>query len=101
MAKLITTYWRDIPAQVTVSERREKVKSLLSDRFAIAIDQAAMRAKMIGSDAYLEQWRRETVKCGNDMKPILEQAIENLEKLYTDQYLSILVKNKGVDSSTS
>jgi hypothetical protein len=101
MAKLITTYWRDIPAQVTVSQRRDKVKSLLSDRFAIAIDQAAMRAKMIGSDAYLEQWRRETVSCDNDMESVLKQAVENLEKLYTEQSLSILVKNKGVVPSTS
>ena len=101
MAKLITTYWRDIPAQVTVSQGREKVKSLLSERFAIAIDKSAMRAKMIGSDAYLEQWRRETVKCDNDMKSTLEQAVENLEKLYTDINLSILVKNKGVAPSTS
>ena len=45
MPKLTTLYWRDIPAQVIAKERREKAKLVLSERFALAIDKAAMRAQ--------------------------------------------------------
>ena len=65
MPKLTTVYWRDIPAQVIAKERRENAKKVLTERFAEAIDKAAMRAKMAGTDAYLEQWRQESVRCGN------------------------------------
>ena len=55
MAKLTTVFWRDIPAQVIAKERRENAKIVLTERFAEAIDKAAMRAKMAGTDAYLEE----------------------------------------------
>ena len=50
MAKLTTVYWRDIPAQVIAKERRDTAKIVLTERFAEAIDKAAMRAKMAGTD---------------------------------------------------
>ena len=71
MAQLITLYWRDIPAQV-IAERgrgrqREQAKIELSRRFAIAIDEAAMRDSADKSDDYLADWRRgEPIECGND-----------------------------------
>jgi hypothetical protein len=98
MAKLITTYWRDIPAQVVASERREKAKILLTDRFAIAIDKAAMRADMAGGDAYLEQWRRETTKCSKDLQKEVDDAAKKLETVFTDERLAVLVRDKGLKS---
>ena len=60
MAEFQVTYWRDIPSMVTAREgRRNKAKVELSQRFQVAIDEAAMRANLIGTDAYLEEWRRE------------------------------------------
>ncbi len=56
MAKLTTVYWRDIPAHVIAREQRDTAKLVLSERFAEAIDKAAMRARMAATDAYLEQW---------------------------------------------
>ena len=44
MAKLITVYWRDIPAQVIGKQGRTNGKKVLHPRFARAIDRAAMRA---------------------------------------------------------
>ncbi len=99
MAKLTTLYWRDIPAQVTASERREKVKILLSERFAVAIDKAAMRAGMAGSDAYLEQWRRVSVKCDKNLQSVVNSAAKKIESDYIDDYLTALVANKGVKPS--
>ena len=55
MAKLISIYWRDIPAQVIGrAGRRTSIKKELDARFAKAIDRAAMRAGRGSSDAYLE-----------------------------------------------
>ena len=97
MPKLTTVYWRDIPAQVIAKERRDTAKTVLSERFAEAIDKAAMRAKMAGTDAYLEQWRREVAKCGRDLQAAVDKAAAQLENDYDDTRLEILVRNGGVE----
>ena len=60
MAEYQITYWRDIPSMVTAREGRRNISKIeLPQRFQVAIDEAAMRANMIGTDAYLEQWRKD------------------------------------------
>jgi hypothetical protein len=95
MAKLTTVYWRDIPAQVIAKERRDTAKIVLTERFAEAIDKAAMRAKMAGTDAYLEQWRREVVNCGPNLQAAVDEAAAKLEREFDDARLEVLVKNGG------
>ena len=58
MAKCIVLYWRDIPAQIVVKAGRRSAKRPLSGRFQEAIDAAAMRAGLAGTDDYLSAWRR-------------------------------------------
>ena len=59
MAEYQITYWQEIPSLVTAREGRRNRHSVeLPQRFQAAIDEAAMRAGMIGTDEYLEQWRR-------------------------------------------
>ena len=79
MTKLITVYWRDIPAQVIAKQGRNKVKKVLHPRFARAIDRAAMRAGRGSSDKYLEDWRRETRPCEGEMEAAVSQEVEKLE----------------------
>jgi hypothetical protein len=95
MAKLTTLYWRDIPAQVIAKERRDSAKIVLNERFAEAIDKAAMRANMAGTDAYLEQWRHEVVNCGPDLQVAVDEAAARLEQEFDDARLESLVKNGG------
>ncbi len=97
MAKLTTVFWRDIPAQVIAKERRDTAKIVLSERFAEAIDKAAMRAKMAGTDAYLEQWRREVMNCNRDLQAVVDEAAAELEKAYDDERLEALVKAGGIE----
>ena len=97
MAKLTTVYWREIPAQVIARERRDTAKLVLTERFAVAIDKAAMRAKMAGTDAYLEQWRREVVNCGRDLQATVDEAAKKLEQEFDDARLETLVSNGGND----
>ena len=97
MAQLTTVYWRDIPAQVIAKQRRETAKVVLDERFAEAIDKAAMRAQMAGTDAYLEQWRREVANCSGDLKAAADAAAAELEQAYDDARLEALVKNGGLN----
>lgn len=97
MGKLTTVFWRDIPAQVIAKERRDTAKIVLDERFAAAIDKAAMRAQMAGTDAYLEQWRREVTDCGADLQAAADAAAAALEQAYDDDRLSALIKNGGLN----
>lgn len=59
MTEVQITYWRDLPSMVTAREgRRNQAKVELPPRFQVAIDEAAMRLNLIGTDAYIEEWRR-------------------------------------------
>jgi hypothetical protein len=58
MPDITVVYWRDIPAQVLVGRGRSAVKHALPERFEQAIDRAAMKAGLAGTDDYLAHWRR-------------------------------------------
>ena len=59
MAIYQITYWRDIPSMVTAQEgRRNRARVELPPRFQTAIDEAAMRIGLSGTDAYMEQWHK-------------------------------------------
>lgn len=98
-AKLITVYWRDIPAQVIAKKGRESSKVMLSNRFQEAIDRAAMRAGKGGSDAYMEEWRREPAACGDDLQAEADAAAQRLEAAYSDADLAELTRTQGVGSA--
>jgi len=82
MAKLITIYWRDIPAQVTA--------------FQEAIDMAAMRAGKGGSEEYLEGVRRVESECSNDLDTEVKKAAQLLEDQFDTAALQAIVKSKGI-----
>jgi hypothetical protein len=96
MAKLITIYWRDIPAQVVGRQGRLNAKKELEPRFAKAIDRAAMRAGRGSSDAYLEDWRRETEMVSGDLEELVASRVAKLENEFDDEYLESVVKAGGV-----
>ena len=95
MPELTVIWWRDIPAQVTAKEGRTRAARELPPRFQEAIDAAAMRAGMIGTDAYLEEWRRESRACGGDLDAEVAQEAEWLDAAYTDDVLERLVRDSG------
>ena len=101
MPKLITVMWRDIPAQIIAKEQRRSVKVKLSERFADAIDRAAMRAGKGSSDAYLADWRRVSETCGADLQTAAESAAAKYERDYDDARLLALIRNKGDEPAAS
>ena len=95
MPELTVISWRDIPAQVTAGKGRHAARVQLSERFQEAIDAAAMRAGLIGSDGYLEEWRRHARPCGDDLEGGVAAAASQLELEYTDERLEGLVRASG------
>ena len=88
-------WWRDIPAQVTAKEGRRSARAQLPERFQEAIDAAAMRGGLIGTDAYLAEWRRETRECGDELEKEVADEASWLEAAYGDDVLERLVQSNG------
>jgi Virulence factor len=58
MAKFQILYWQDVPSVLQAfTDDGSTVKRQLPDWFQQEIDRRAMEQGLIGSDAYLEQWR--------------------------------------------
>ena len=97
--KKILVFWRDIPAQVLVRRGRDKAKVMLSNRFQVAIDRAAMRAGRGGSEQYLEDWRRETslLETQGTLSDVAASIASEIEKKFSDEDIKTLIKNKGLN----
>ena len=95
MSELTVISWRAIPAQVTAGKGRGAARAQLSERFQEAIDAAAMCAGLIGTDAYLEEWRRDARPCGDDLEAEVAATAAQLEHDYPDERLERLVRASG------
>lgn len=96
-ARLVTIYWRDIPAQVTAQRGRFREKALLDARFQDAIDRSAVVAGMTNTDSYLAEWRRVAAGCNGDMAAIVAAEVARLEDAYPEDRLERLVRAGGVE----
>ena len=96
-SKLITIYWRDIPAQVTAQKGRMREKALLEARFQHAIDRAATVAGLTDTDSYIAQWNRKTFACEGDMAAAVAKEASKIEENYPAERLEMLVKQGGVE----
>jgi len=95
LPELTVIWWRDIPAQVTAKDGRVSARVQLGERFQEAIDAAAMRGGLIGTDAYLAEWRRETRECGDELEKEVADEASWLEAAYGDDVLERLVQSNG------
>jgi hypothetical protein len=96
MADLIVVYWRDIPAQIIVKKGRTNAKRELSQRFAEAIDMAAMRSGASETDDYLAEWRKaDPVSVSDDLEAEADKAADAIEAAYDKERIVALVKAGG------
>ena len=98
-ASLTVIWWRDIPAQVVANNDAGAHRAVLSDRFQEAIDRAAVRARLVGTDEYLDQWRREGRACGNDLAAEATTEAGRLESAYPDARLRALAAAGGAEAT--
>ena len=93
---LTVIWWRDIPAQVTAKAGRTSARAQLGERFQEAIDAAAMSAGLFDSEGYLEEWRRETRACGDDLDVAVAGEAAKLEQAFDDDQLATLARQGGL-----
>jgi hypothetical protein len=84
-----------MPLQVTASDGERTARRLLSDRFEKAVDAAAMKAGLAGSDEYLEQYRQLRRPCGDDLEQEVAAEAARLEEEFTPAALRELVRAGG------
>jgi hypothetical protein len=96
MAELTVIRWRDIPAQVTAKEGRTTARRQLPDRFQEAIDEAALRAGLFGTDDYLAEWRRDAKPCGDDLEAVVEEEAARIDAAYPAEVLEMLARAGGL-----
>ena len=96
MHDVTIVYWRDIPAQVIVGKGRRGCKQQLSERFEQAIDRAAMKGGLAGTDDYLAEWRKSAPEAreGSAEEIVLTEA-QALEEQYDKTRLKALIDNNG------
>ena len=96
MPEVTIVYWRDIPAQVIVGRGRKGAKRQLAERFEQAIDRAAMKSGLAGTDDYLSEWRKvQTAIIEGDPNAIANAEAERLEAEYDHELLKKLIANNG------
>jgi hypothetical protein len=95
-AELTIIRWRDIPAQVLARSGRDRASVQLPDRFQEAIDTAATRIGLIGTDEYLAEWHRDTRPCGDDLEAEAQAEAARLVEAFGDDELEALAATGGV-----
>lgn len=96
MAEITIVYWRDIPAQVIAGRGRRGAKRPLPERFEQAIDRAAMKAGLTGTDAYLSEWRKAPpVEIAGEDEAVAAEVAARLEADYDPERLRALIANGG------
>lgn len=98
---LTVILWRDIPAQVTATDGVATARRELDERFQKAIDAAAMKADLIGSDDYLDAWRRETRPCGEDLEGEVDAEAARLEAAHDRETLLRLIRAGGLSADAA
>lgn len=94
-AELEVIWWRDIPAQVLARSGRTVHRTGLSERFQFAIDAAAMRAGLAGTDDYLSEWRKVRTPCGENLEEEAQAEAQRLERAFSEEALAGYVRNLG------
>lgn len=98
MADVTIVYWRDIPAQVIVGKGRRGAKVQLPERFEQAIDRAAMKGGMDGTDDYLAEWRKADpypVEADGSDIDIATAEAARLDAEYDQDRIKALIANDG------
>lgn len=95
---ITTIYWRDIPAQITVTSADGVTeKALLEPRFQHAIDRAAHVAGLTDTDDYVQQWRRVTGPTEGDPAEVAQAAADAIHSDYPRDRLEALVASGGLE----
>jgi Virulence factor len=97
VAKLITIYWRDIPAQINAQSGRVREKVILPGRFQESIDRVIVAAELFTYHESVKHWRRTHRLCGDDLEAEAAAEAERVTLAYPGERLDELVANLGFE----
>jgi hypothetical protein len=96
MPDVTIVYWRDIPAQVIVGKGRRGAKAELPERFEQAIDRAAMKTGLAGSDDYMAGFRKAApYAVDGDQDEVAKAEAARIDADYDAGRLKTLIDNDG------
>ena len=97
MARYRIMYWKEIPAQVVVTDDSgAKEKAMLPDRFSQAIDAAAMAEGSTDSADYLDGWAwGEEAERPGDAREVLDAVVAELDEAFPKQRLVEMIRSHG------
>ena len=85
MAKVQILRWQEIPSVVEARDGSDVKKIQLSHKFQALIDEVAMREKLAGTDAYLEEWNKSAVEeRDGDAASVVQEVADELEGRFAD-----------------
>ncbi len=96
MPNVTIVYWRDMPAQVIVGKGRRGAKGVLPERFEQAIDRAAMKTGVTGTDEYLNGFRKaDPYSIDGDREEVARAEARRIDEAYGPERLKALIDNDG------
>ena len=100
MARLITIYWRDVPAQVNAQRGRERVSMPLPRPFQRAVERAAVRSRQKNAHDFVRHWRRSDRPCGDDLTAEATAEVARITEAYPLRRLNGLIESGGIEPDT-
>ena len=85
MTKLSILYWQDIPTVVEGKDKEGIKKVELSKRFSELVDMVAMRKGLVGTDEYLDNWKkRRQSSSDKSAKQGVNDLVKDFEKRFDE-----------------
>ena len=85
MTKIFILSWQDIPTVIEARDSNGIEKVELSKRFSELIDMIAMKKGMVGTDDYLQDWKKKKLSSTNKTaKQVVLEMSEYFESKYED-----------------
>ena len=85
MATYQILYWQEIPSLVEARDDKGVKKIQLDQKFQGLIDEAAMRRKFAGTDAYLEEWSKgPKTEAEGDAETVAESVAREIEERFAE-----------------
>lgn len=85
MARVQILRWQEIPSLVEAKDDNGVEKIQLSEKFQALIDEAAMRRKLAGTDAYLEEWNKSAAEeMDGDAASVVKKVADDIEAKFRE-----------------
>ncbi len=93
MAMYQILYWQEIPSMVEARDQNGVKKIQLNHKFQGLIDEAAMRRKFAGTDAYLEEWNKgPKTEADGDADTVAQSISDEIEARFDEIRDKVLEK---------